>query len=264
MLGASGLRGPKRSTSFAGMGSTLKLGRDLREMSFAAAVGEIVATGSTGALELHNTLGVSRVYFVDGKPQGGRLPRTKHPIGVLAAERGWMSEVDLNRAIDRQQSSAKLLGQVMLELQLVSQNQLDELLRLQSRRNFYSLFSAREGRLEFLEGRVHLTDFTLAPIPPIAAIYFGLSDAGRSEPVHGTVAPLLTAGLQVADDTPEIVAELPPAERFAVEWMRVPRFSGELARAVPLPEQRVLFLLFALRASRYLRLLPARSLPRSR
>ncbi|MEO1172763.1 MAG: hypothetical protein AAFX94_12050 [Myxococcota bacterium] len=244
------------------MGDLPKLGRDLREMSFPAAIGEVIKVGATGVLELHDTLGVNRAYFVGGRPQGGRLARMKHPLGRLVVDEGLISEAELNQALGTQRENQKLLGQVLLELGYLDTGTLEALIRRQSQLNFYSLFSARDGRLVFREGTVHLTNFTPAPMPPVAGIYFGLREANRIEPVESAVAPMLTAGVQLRTDPENVSEQMPPAERFAIESMREAVFPGEIARRIPLPGNAVAFLLFALLANNALRLVPARQVPR--
>ncbi|MEM6733868.1 MAG: DUF4388 domain-containing protein [Myxococcota bacterium] len=243
------------------MAQPLKLGRDIREMSFPVAASKVIRAHATGVLEVHDTLGVSRAYFVNGHPQGGRLARMKHPLGQLIVDEGIISELQLNGALNTQRTSNKLLGQVLLESNIVSEEVLDQLIKKQSQLNFFSLFGVREGRLSFKEGTVHLTNFTPAPVPPTAAVYFGLRDAGRIDGIYGTVAPMLTSGLQLVDGRDDVLENLPPAEQYAVEWLRQPRFAGELARALPLPGDAVTALLFALDANEALQILPARQVP---
>lgn len=231
-------------------------------MSFPTAVGEVIKASATGVLELHDTLGANRAYFVNGRPQGGRLARMKHPIGRLVVDEGLISEAELNQALGTQRASQKLLGQVLLELGHLDNDTLESLIRRQSQLNFYSLFSARDGRLVFKEGTVHLTNFTPAPLPAAAGVYFGLRDAGRIDTVESALAPMLTAGVQLAEGRDDVLEDMPPAEAFAIETMREPVFPGELARRLPLSGESVTFLLFALHANDALTLLPARKVPR--
>lgn len=243
------------------MATLPKLGRDLREMSFPVAVARVISAQATGVLELHDTLGVNRAYFVEGAPQGGRLARMKHPLGRLIVDEGLISEGQLNQALNSQRASKQLLGQVLVEAKLVTADELAALIKKQSQLNFFTLFGAREGRLSFKEGTVHLTNFTPAPLPPAAAIYLGLRNSGTLDSVEGTVSRFLTSGLRIIENRPDVVEDMPPAEQFAIEWLAKPRFAGELARALPLPGDAITYLLFALSAVGALEVLPARAVP---
>ncbi len=230
-------------------------------MSFAVAVAQVIRAHSTGVLELHDTLGVNRAYFVDGAPQGGRLARMRHPLGRLIVDEGLITEAQLNDALASQRASKQLLGQVLIEAGLINESALDALIKKQSQLNLFSLFGAREGRLSFKEGAVHLTNFTPAPLPPAAAVYFGLRRSAGLGAIEGSVTRFLTAGLRVYPSREDVLDDMPPAEAFAIEWLQEPRFAGELARALPLPGHAIAFLLFALDAVGALEHLPPRSVP---
>lgn len=238
-----------------------KLGRDLREMSFASAVAHVIRARSTGVLEVHDTLGVNRAYFVDGAPQGGRLARMRHPLGRLIVDERLITEAQLNDALTSQRTSKQLLGQVLVTAGLISEDALDALIKKQSQLNLFSLFGAREGRLSFKEGAVHLTNFTPAPLPPAAAVYFGLRKSASIGAIDGSIARFLTSGLRIRDSREDVLDDMPPAEAFAIEWLQRPRFAGELARALPLPGEAIAFLLFALDAVGALEILPPRAVP---
>ena len=135
------------------------------------------------------------------------------------------------------------------------------MIKKQSQLNFFSLFGAREGRLSFKEGTVHLTNFAPAPLPPAAAVYYGLRYSGALVSAEGALARDLTAALRVCDGRPDVLEDMPPAEIYAIEWLSEPRFAGALARALPLPGDAVSYLLFALDAVGALEVLSPRSVP---
>lgn len=224
----------------------ISLGRDLREMSFSDAVAEIIRGRGTGALELHQPLGVSRAYFIDGVPQGARLARMKHPVGRLLVERDYLTERELQRALATQSRDRKRLGEVLLQSGKLTEKQLAEIIGLQARLNFFSLFEAHEGRLAFKEGDDLLDGFMLCPQPALSALYEGLRYAGRRDTVAPALARYATEGVQLKKGETIDTSGLGPAECRVIGRLGEPCFAPEIARSVPLKSDDVAFLLVAL------------------
>ena len=227
--------------------SDLKLSGDLRDHPFAKLVGQLARKQATGVLEVHDPIGVSRAFFVQGAPQGARLSRLKHPIGRILVEENVISEERLNEALAVHNRTDKLLGQeILLEMKFLTDDQLSGVMARQSQLNFLSLFAAREGRFEFLSGLVHLTDFAPAPMQPLATLYLGVRDYARIEVTSDAVADLTFRATEAKPQLEAEAVQLQPAEQMAAALLKTPRFTGDLARSVPLAPKALRAFVYAL------------------
>ena len=244
------------------MASPINISADLSDLSFAAAASQIIRAGGTGVLEIQDAIGTSRAFFRSGAPQGGKLSRLKNPIGRLLVDEGVITDQQLDQALAVHNKTDKLLGQILLDLKLVDSEGLKRAMESQSRLNFLALFGMRDGRVEFHEGLVHLTDFTPVPMSRLLTLYLGVKEYAREEVTWPLLAKLAFAAVTLSPAAKELVAELPPAEQMATRLLEVHRFTGDLARSVPLPAKSLGALLFALNELGGLTVGPAISVPR--
>lgn len=244
------------------MNSEITISSDLRDMPFAAAVAAVIRGRGTGVLEVQDAIGTSRAFFLAGVPQGGKLSRLKNPIGRILVDEGMISEHQLDEALSVHNKTDKLLGQVLLELKLLDADGLKRAMESQSRLNFLALFATRDGRIEFRDGLVHLTDFTPAPMSPLLTLYRGVKEHAREEVTFALLAKIAFAAITLSPTARELLAELPPAEQMAARLLEAYRFSGDLARSVPLPAKALGALLYALHELGGLTIGPAVSVPR--
>lgn len=231
---------------------------DIRTQSFAAAVGQLVRKRATGLLELHDVIGANRAFFLDGVPQGAKLTRLKNPVGRMLVEEGLVTEQALNEALLVHNRTEQLLGQVLIDMKVIDTAGLQKAMARQSRMNLLSLFGCREGRLEFHEGLVHLTDFVPAPIAPVLALYEGVRDYAREETTHPLLARVAFAAVTLTAGAAQHLAALPAAEQAAAGFLSEPRLPGELARAVALAPKALAALLFTLNELEALQIVPLR------
>ncbi|MEZ0313136.1 MAG: DUF4388 domain-containing protein [Myxococcota bacterium] len=240
-----------------------KLSGDLRDHPFAKLVGQLARSRATGVIEIHDPIGVSRAFFVQGAPQGARLSRLKHPIGRILVEEHVLSEDKLNEALAVHNRTDKLLGQILLEMKLLTDDQLTAVMARQSQLNFLSLFAAREGRFELLNGLVHLTDFAPAPMQPLSTIYLGVRDYARIEVTSDTIADLAFQAIVAKPELENEATQLQPAEQMAAALLRSPRHTGELARSVPLPPKALRAFVYALAQLELIEAVPATQVGRT-
>jgi hypothetical protein len=231
-------------------------------MPFAAAVSQLVRAKATGVIEVQDAIGTSRAFFLSGVPQGGKLSRLKNPIGRILVDEGVLTDLQLDEALVVHNKTDKLLGQVLMDLKLIDADGLKRVMESQSRLNFLALFATRDGRIEFHEGLVHLTDFTPAPMSPLLVLYQGVKEHAREDVTFALLARLAFSAITLSPAAKDLVAELPPAEQVAARLLEVYRFTGDLARSVPLPAKALGALLFALHECGGLTIGPAISVPR--
>jgi hypothetical protein len=239
-----------------------KVSGDLRELPFAVAFARLVRHSATGMLEVHDAVGTSRAFFLEGVPQGARLSRLKNPIGRILIDEQMVSEEQLDTALAVHNKTKKVLGQVLLDLELVDRGSLDRVIGIQSSLNCMALFAAQDGRLDWRDGPGHLKDSTAAPMSPLLTLYEGLKNHARESITHPLLAELAFSAVCLSAAAQPLIAELPPAEQMAGRLLEAYRFTGDLARSVPLPPRALGALLFALHELGGLEVAPAINVPR--
>ena len=218
---------------------------ELSLIPFAGVASYIARKGATGVVEIDDGQGIHRAFFLNGQPEGARLARLRHPLGRVLVDCQALDEATLAQALERQRASEALLGQVLLEMKAVSEANLDVAFAQQSRLNLLSLFGETSGRFELLEGLVHLTDFTSAPMPAILAIYQGIRDFAPlivSEPV---MARMALWGIALTPRGERILGDLPSKERETLNLLRQPTTTVAVARSSPLAPRSLRALLYA-------------------
>ncbi len=78
-------------------------------------------------------------------------------LGQILLKAGRISKTDLQRAVYMHKTSGKRMGQVLVEMKLVSRDELGLYLRQQIEEIIYNLFSWKEGEFIFREGQLPAT-----------------------------------------------------------------------------------------------------------
>lgn len=218
----------------------------LTDLPFAGITAFLAQRRATGVLEITNPHGTSRAFFLDGHPQGAKLSHLTFPLGRVLAATGRVAEEALRQALDEQAQSGKLLGQVLIDRQVLTEQALQEAFEEQSRLSFLSLFGLQTARCEFLNGLVHLCDFTSAPMAPVVAIYRGIRDFAPTQVYEPLLARLCFAAITIAETARDLVTSLPSPEREATQLLLQPTFSGIVARRAGLSPKALGALLYSL------------------
>ena len=218
----------------------------MQKTPFVRSVGTLIRTKATGVLEIKDALGVNRAFFLEGVPQGANLARLKHPIGRLLVTENIIDEQTLSECLGILNRTGQLLGQILLDKKVIQQEQLLAILSKQSHLNFLSLFGSTEGKFEFHEGLVHLKDYSTAPADPLTCMYEGLRDFGSDDTLGSFSSSVAFCAVKVGSIPDTMRHELDPAEAMLARLLEDYRFSGDLARRVPLSNRCISAFLCAL------------------
>jgi outer membrane protein assembly factor BamB len=106
-----------------------------------------------GVLILTSETRVKKIYFKDGKIAllGSRNKRGFR-LGDRLISLGRLSPEDLNVALLKHEASGALLGEVLVEMNLVSAKDIEDTLQFQAEEEIYELFTWKDAHFEFIEG----------------------------------------------------------------------------------------------------------------
>ncbi|GAC1542075.1 MAG: hypothetical protein NVS2B9_09110 [Myxococcales bacterium] len=120
----------------------------------------------TGSLLLKNAREEVEVSFIEGNVvfASAKVRETQDFLGALLLRADLLTEQQLEQALQQQQRSLKRLGDILLELKLVSRAALSQMMRLQTTETLYKLFRWKDGTYEFTQREIDAGKGSFDPI----------------------------------------------------------------------------------------------------
>lgn len=116
----------------------------------------------TGTLVVVDQETAKQIYFRRGKIISAASSDPKEYLGHFLVRQGFIDEDQLAEAISRQEEEKALLGRILVDLELISEEDLDEMLRLKAEEGIYDLFTWERGEFRFLDD--DLPEYDMVPI----------------------------------------------------------------------------------------------------
>ena len=123
----------------------------LRDFSLADIFQLIGLQRKTGVLTLRSKDDTVTVTFLDGKVVGADSlnRRLENRLGTVLIKRGFLTQDQLNRALDIQKETLQRLGFILTHYGIISQESLREAIQLQIMQIVYRLFRWKDGDYQF-------------------------------------------------------------------------------------------------------------------
>ncbi|HYQ81693.1 MAG TPA: DUF4388 domain-containing protein [Anaeromyxobacteraceae bacterium] len=138
----------------------------LKDFGIAEILQLIGQQAKSGVLHLKSKSEEIHILWADGNvvraEHAGR--KAKEKLGGLLVRAGIISEEQLERALDTQQRTLRRLGDVLVELSMVTKDDLREMTALQTTETVYKLFQWKSGTYEFEPGAVEWDRETVTPL----------------------------------------------------------------------------------------------------
>lgn len=116
----------------------------------------------TGTLVVVNRRTAKQIYFRKGKIVSAASSDPREYLGHFLVRQGLIDEGQLAMAMSRQEEEKALLGRILVDMDLISENDLDEMLRRKAQEGIYDLFTWEAGEFRFLDGE--LPEYDMVPI----------------------------------------------------------------------------------------------------
>ena len=138
----------------------------LKDFGIAEILQLIGQQAKSGVLHLQGKSEEIHILWADGNvvraEHAGRKSREK--LGSLLVRAGLISEEQLALALDTQKRTLRRLGDVLVELRMVTKDDLREMTALQTTETVYKLFHWKSGTYEFEPGDVEWDPETVTPL----------------------------------------------------------------------------------------------------
>lgn len=116
----------------------------------------------TGILKVSNGYITKKIVFKNGLVISASSSDPRDYLGQFLLSRGWITEVQLVKAIELQETKKSLLGKILVDLKILIENQVKEALREKTLETIFSLFLWEEGKFEFTSEEIQ--NFKFIPI----------------------------------------------------------------------------------------------------
>lgn len=97
---------------------------------------------------------VKRVFFDGGDIISSASTDPKEYLGRFLVSHGYLTEDAINAAVARQKEEGKLLGQILIDMGSMSEEDLTQMLHLKAEETIYDIFTWPQGAFEFLDGEL--------------------------------------------------------------------------------------------------------------
>ncbi|MFN7960443.1 MAG: DUF4388 domain-containing protein [Thermoanaerobaculia bacterium] len=130
----------------------MSIAGNLNTMPLAELLQWLSQSTKTGTLVIDNGEVEKRIFFRDGRIFSSASTDPKEHLGHFLVSHGFISEDELSKAIEMQESNKMLLGKILVTIGAVAEPDLQRLLRLKAEESIYDLFSWRAADFRFVDG----------------------------------------------------------------------------------------------------------------
>jgi Domain of unknown function (DUF4388) len=173
----------------------MSIAGNLKTMQLAELLQWLSTSKKTGALVIDNGHVQKKIYFKDGNLFSSASTDPKEYLGHFLVSHGFISELELSKAIEMQERSKMLLGKILVTIGAISESDLHRLLRLKAEESIYDVFAWDEGEFRFLDGDL-----------PVSTLI----------PMNLDITTIIMEGAQRIDEWRRIRERIPSAEAIPV------------------------------------------------
>ncbi len=127
---------------------------NLKTMDLAELLQWLSQGHKTGTLVIDGGRVEKRIFLRQGKIISSASTDPQEQLGHFLVSQGYISELELAKAIEMQEANRMLLGKIMVTLGAISEEELHQMLRFKAEESIYDIFMWREGEFRFLDGEL--------------------------------------------------------------------------------------------------------------
>lgn len=155
---------------------------------------------STGLLHLQRGDAKKIIYIKDGYPIFARSNVLSECLGRMLVGEGCITQVDCDASVERSKESGRLQGTVLIEMGLLTPQDLHEALTRQVTEKLLSTFSWQNGTCQFISGKEFKKTVTSIKLSPASLILQGIARHWSTKQLDDYLLPLRNLYLKQASD----------------------------------------------------------------
>lgn len=129
---------------------------------------------ATGLLHLHHGAAKKIVYFKEGYPIFTRSNVLNECLGRMLVQEGVITQVDCDQSVERSKETGRLQGTVLIEMGLLTPQELHAALTRQVTEKLLSTFAWQKGTYQFVPGKDFKKNVTRIKLTPASLILQGI------------------------------------------------------------------------------------------
>lgn len=108
----------------------------------------------SGTLVVTNGSVEKKIFFRNGRVISSASNDPREYLGQFLMSHGYLTEPELNKALEVQQQSGILLGKILVMIEVISEGDLLRLMRLKAEEEIYDIFLWRDGEFHFIDNEL--------------------------------------------------------------------------------------------------------------
>jgi hypothetical protein len=108
----------------------------------------------TGTLVISNGDVEKKIFFRKGRVISSASNSPREYLGQFLMSHGYLTEAELDKAMEVQRQSSILLGKILVMVDVISEQDLQRLMRLKAEEGIYDIFLWNDGEFYFLDGEL--------------------------------------------------------------------------------------------------------------
>jgi len=155
---------------------------------------------ATGLLHLQRGDAKKVIYIKDGYPIFARSNVLSECLGRMLVRDGVFTQVDCDASVERSRESGRLQGTVLIEMGLLTPQELHDALARQVTEKLLSTFAWEDGTSQFVPGKDFKKGVTSIQLTPASLILSGISRYWTTQQLDKYLNPLRNDYLKQASD----------------------------------------------------------------
>ena len=200
----------------------MSISGNLKTMELSELLQWLAQSSKTGTLVIDSGHVEKKIFFSKGRLVSSASSDPKEYLGHFLVSHGYITEHELAKAMEMQNSNKMLLGKILVTIGLISADDLHGMLRLKSEESIYDIFSWEAGEFRFWEQELPSHEMVPISLDVTTLVFNGmqrLDEWGRIRkhiPSSQTI-PVLTGALTPANEHEERILALVNDERTVEE-----------------------------------------------
>ena len=130
----------------------MSISGNLKTMELAELLQWVAQGQKTGTLIIDSGSVNKKVFFEGGAIVASGSTDPSEQLGHFLVSHGYITELELTKAIDMQEETGMLLGKILVTIGGISEEELRNLLMLKTEESIYDMFSWQEAEFRFVDG----------------------------------------------------------------------------------------------------------------
>lgn len=154
----------------------------------------------TGLLHLRRGEAKKIIYIKDGYPIFARSNVLNECLGRMLVRDGVLTQVDCDASVERSKQSGRLQGTVLIEMGVLTPQDLHQALARQVTEKLLSTFAWKDGTSQFTPGKDFKKNITTIKLSPASLIMRGICRYWGQQPLDNYLKPLRKKYLKQVSD----------------------------------------------------------------